>query len=213
MLLKFVLCARDILKQFFYIFYFLFLSNLYNLLHIFTCRNCWYILWNLWKIFESLEWIFFSFCCSTFDGNRLTLIISSWFCGNVSCNWGQFFNLVFSWGKFCFEHFYVRYLENKEKPGECDCHHSAQTEKYADVEMDSIIRIYIKKAWWWCHGNHKNKFFSVIVDFPISSWVSTWNRREGGSRVLLERAVDPLKDVSSRCHTENGKWLPGNCGW
>ena len=31
----------------------------------------------------------FSFCWNTFDGNCLT--ISNWFCGNISCNWGQFF--------------------------------------------------------------------------------------------------------------------------
>ena len=75
----------------------------------------------------------------------------------------------FSWGRFCFEHFYVRYLENKEKPSECDCHHSAQTEKYAGVEIDSIKGIDISRK----HGDdvletRRISFLSVVIEFPIS---------------------------------------------
>ena len=72
-----------------------FLSNLYNLRHIYSCRNCWFV----WDIFcgtcgqyLNLLCEHSSFCWSTFDGNRL--IISNWFCGNISCNWGQFFSWV-----------------------------------------------------------------------------------------------------------------------
>ena len=95
-LLKFVLCARDILRQIYYVFYFwwILVKFVQFASYIYLQKLLIYFMELVDNIFE---WIFFSLCCSTFDGNRL--IISNWFFGNVSCNWANFFSLVFFLGQ------------------------------------------------------------------------------------------------------------------